>query len=150
MYQMLGILVAFIIVLTTSMYVLSVLASKMVTRAVQTRLRALEQITNGQIPDDWLRPFQRRVVKLRQASANEAQFARLGKRIQQQCVRRLDEMTRYTTNINFADGETTRRNIIETLKTQQQTWPTKGWSDWITSVETLDTPKENQEADLTL
>ncbi|HQE93109.1 MAG TPA: hypothetical protein PLQ66_10050 [Anaerolineae bacterium] len=134
-----GILVVFIIVMTGSMYGLSVLASKMVTRSIQERLKALQQITAGQVPANWLKPFQKRVAALRRRPAGDVQFARLGKRIQQHCLRLLDEMTRYTTNIHMADSETTQKEMVAYLKAQQAAWPAKDWRDWIAYVEALDT-----------
>lgn len=137
---LIAILAIFIAIMTGSMWGLTVLASKMVTRAIQDRLRALQQITEGRVPADWLKPFQKRVAALHRRSAGEAQFARLGGRIQRHCLKLLDEMTRYLTKVNFTDSEMTQREIIGLLKAYQQAWPTKDWRAWIADVETSDVP----------
>lgn len=145
--QFLILLIVFVAVMTGGMYGFSKLASKMVTRAIQDRLHALQEVVEGRIPDVWLKPFQRRVVTLRRNAASEAQFVRLGKRIQKHCLRNLDEMTRYIANVNIADTEATHRGILADLKSCQQTWPAKDWREWIAAVEALDTPHttgENQ------
>jgi hypothetical protein len=138
-------LIVFVAVMTGGMYGFTKLASKMVTRAIQDRLHALQEIVEGRIPDVWLKPFQRRVTALRRNAASEAQFARLGARIQKHCLRNLDEMTRYITNIKIADTEATHREILADLKAYQQTWPTKDWPEWIAHVEALDTPRAVEE-----
>jgi hypothetical protein len=138
-------LIVFVAVITGGMYGFTKLASKMVTRAIQDRLHALQEIVEGRIPDVWLKPFQRRVAALRRNAASEAQFARLGKRIQKYCLRNLDEMTRYITNIKIADTEATHKEILADLKAQQQAWPAKDWREWIAHVEELDTPHTIEE-----
>lgn len=143
--QFLVLLIVFVAVMTGGMYGFTKLASKMVTRAIQDRLHALQEVVEGRIPDIWLRPFQRRVATLRNNTAREAQFARLGGRIQKHCLRHLDEMTRYVTNINMVDSETTKQEIVDLLKRYQQTWPAKDWREWIAVVETLDTPRATEE-----
>lgn len=140
-------LLIFIVVMTGSMYAFTKLASKMVTHAIQDRLHALQAVVEGRIPDVWLKPFQRRVATLRRNAASEAQFARLAKRIQQRCLRNLDEMMRYITNINMVDSEMTKQEIVGLLKRYQQTWPAKDWREWIAAVETLDVPRETEEAE---
>jgi len=127
------------------MYGFSKLASKMVTNAIHGRLHALQEIVEGKVPADWLKPFQRRVAALRRNAASEGQFTRLGKRIQKRCLRNLDEMTRYITNINITDTEATHREIIAYLKAQQQTWPAKDWREWIAHVEALAMPQATEE-----
>ncbi|MBN2390977.1 MAG: hypothetical protein JXR84_09645 [Anaerolineae bacterium] len=136
---------AFIAVMTVGMYGFSKLASKMVTRAIHERLQALEAIVKGEIPDAWLKPFQRRAAALHRNAASEAQSSRLGARIQKRCLRNLDEMTRYVTNVNIADTETTHKTIIADLKAQQQTWLAKEWREWIAHVEALDTLRATEE-----
>jgi hypothetical protein len=143
--QFLVLLVVFVVVVAGGMFIFSKLASKMVTHAIQDRLHALQEIVEGRIPDVWLRPFQRRVTALRSKAASEAQFARLGRRIQKYCLRNLDEMTRYITNIKIADTEATHRTILADLKAQQQAWPAKDWREWIAHVEELDTPHPIEE-----
>lgn len=142
------ILIVFVVVLTVGMYGFTKLASKMVTRAIQDRLHALQKVVEGKIPDVWLKPFRRRVAALRRSAASEARFARLGERIRQHCLRNLDEMTRYVTNTNLADSETTHKEILANLKMLQQTWPDKHWRDWIAAVETLDTSSTAPENDV--
>ncbi len=144
-FPFLVILIVFIAVITGGMFGFSKLASKMVTRAIQNRLHALQAIVEGKIPDVWLKPFQRRSTTLRRNAASEAQFVRLGGRIQKHCLRNLDEMTRYITNVNMTDSETTHKEIVSLLKSYQQTWPAKDWRDWIAHVEALDTPRETGE-----
>ncbi len=139
-------LIVFVAVMTGGMYGFSKLASKMVTRAIQDRLHALQEVVEGRIPDVWLRPFQRRVATLRDNTASEARLARLGKRIQKYCLRHLDEMTRYVTNINMVDSEVTQQEIVGLLKTYQQTWPGKDWREWIAAVERLDIPDTTEVA----
>ncbi len=143
--QFLILLIVFIAVMTGGMYGFTKLASKMVTRAIQDRLHALQEVVEGRIPDVWLKPFQRRVVALRRNAASDAQFARLGGRIQKHCLRNLDEMTRYVTNVNMVDSEVTKQEIVGLLETYQQTWPTKDWRAWIADVEELDTPRAIEE-----
>ena len=138
-------LIVFIAVMTGGMYGFSKLASNMVTRAIQGRLHALEEIVEGQIPTDWLAPFERRVAALRRNAAGDAQFARLGGRIRKRCLRNIDEMTRYITNVNMADTEATHKEIIANLKAQQQAWVAKDWREWIAHVEALDTPRATAE-----
>jgi len=138
-------LLIFIVVMTGSIYAFTKLASKMVTRAIQDRLHALQEVVEGRIPDVWLRPFQRRVATLRNNTASEAQFARLGGRIQKHCLRHLDEMTRYVTNINMVDSEVTKQEIVGLLKTYRQTWPNKDWREWIADVEEPNTPRATEE-----
>jgi len=138
-------LLIFIVVMTGSMYAFTKLASKLVTRAIRDRLHALQEIVEGRIPDVWLKPFQRRVAALRRKAASDAQFARLGARVQKHCLRNLDEMTRYVTNINMADSEVTKQEIVGLLKTFQQTWPTKDWRAWLADVEALDMPHATEE-----
>ncbi len=145
MSQFLIILLVFVAVMTGGMYGFTKLASKMVTRAIQDRLHALQALVEGRIPDVWLKPFRRRVATLRRNTASEAQFARLGARIQKHCLRNLDEMTRYVTNINMVDSEVTKQEIVGFLKTYQQTWPAKDWREWIAGVEALDTPRATGE-----
>jgi hypothetical protein len=142
--------IAFIAVMTVGVYGFNKLASKIVTRAIHERLHALQEIVEGRVPDVWLKPFQRRVAALRRNAASEVQFTRLGKRIQKRCLRNLNEMTRYVTNVNIADTETTHKEIIADLKAQQQTWPAKDWREWIAHVEALDAPRatEEEETDL--
>jgi hypothetical protein len=143
-----GILVMFIVIMTGSMYGLSVIASKVVTRAIQERLRALQQLTEGRVPADWLKPFRRRAAALRQKATGDAQLARLARRIQKHCMRLLDEMTRYTANVNMADSEITQKEMIAYLKAQQAAWPTKDWREWIAHVEALDTPSATSDDDV--
>ncbi len=145
---LIAILIMFIAIMTGSMYGLTVLASKMVTRAIQDRLRALQQITEGRVPAAWLKPFQKRVAALRGRSAGDAQFAQLGGRIQRHCLNLLDEMTRYITKINFTDSEVTRGEIVGLLKAYQKAWPAKDWHAWIADVEGLDTPSATSENDV--
>ncbi|MGC9396557.1 MAG: hypothetical protein ACP5J4_17065 [Anaerolineae bacterium] len=137
--------IAFIALITGGMYGFSKLASNIVTRAIQQRLHALQEIVEGRIPDTWLKPFQKRVAALRRNAASEAQFEQFGKRIQKRCLRNLDEMTRYITNVNLADTETTHKAIIADLKAKQQAWPTKDWREWIAHVEALDMPSATEE-----
>lgn len=136
---------ALIAVMTGGMYGFSKLASKIVTRAIQERLHTLQEIVEGRIPAVWLSPFQRRVAALHRNAASEAQFARLGGRIQQRCLRNLDEMTRYITNVNMADTEATHKAIIADLKAQQQAWSAKNWREWIAAVDTLDMSRATEE-----
>ncbi len=143
--QFLVLLIVFVAVMTGGMYGFTKLASKMVTRAIQDRLHALQEIVEGRIPDVWLRPFQRRVAALRRNAASEAQCARLGGRIQKHCLRHLDEMTRCVTSIKIADTEATHREILADLKAYQQTWPAKDWREWIAAVEALDTPRATEQ-----
>ena len=143
--QFLILLIVFVAVMTGGMYGFSKLASKMVTRAIQERLHALQEVVEGRIPDVWLKPFQGRIATLRRNAASEAQLARLGKRIQKQCLRNLDEMTRYITNVNIADSEATHRGILADLKSRRQTWPAKDWREWIAAVEALDAPRATEE-----
>ncbi len=133
-------LVVFIVVMTGSMYVLSVIATNMVTRALRERLWTLQQITEGKVPANWLKPFRKRVAMLRRRVAGDAQFARLGEYIGKRCLSRLDEMTRFTANVNYADSVATQKDLVELLKTYQQAWGAKDWRDWIAAVEALDTP----------
>jgi hypothetical protein len=136
---------AFIAVMTGGLYGFSKLASNMVTRAIHERLHALEEIVEGEVPDAWLKRFQRRAAALRGNDASEAQFARLGKRVQKRCLRNIDEMIRYVTNINLADSETTQKQIVAELKAQQQAWLAKDWREWVAHVEALDTPRATEE-----
>ncbi len=145
MSQFLIILLVFVAVMTGGIYGFTKLASKMVTRAIQDRLHALQEIVEGRIPDAWLKPFQRRVVALRHSAASEVQFARLGARIQKRCLRNLDEMTRYTSNINFTDSEVTKQEIVALLRAYRQTWPNKDWREWVAHVEALATPRTTEE-----
>ena len=131
--------IAFIAVMTGGMYGFSRLASTIVTRAIQNRIHALEAIVEGRVPDVWLKPFQKRVAALRRNAASEAQFEQLGRRIQKRCLRNLDEMTRYVTNVNIADSEATHKRIIADLTVQRQAWPVKDWREWIAHVEALAT-----------
>jgi hypothetical protein len=144
-FPFLILLVVFVVVITGGMYAFSKLASKMVTHALQERLHALQEIVEGKVPSVWLKPFQRRVAVLRRKAADEAQFARLGERIQKRCLSNLDEMTRYITNVNIADTEATQKGIIAYLKAQQKAWPAKDWREWIAHVEELDTPRATEE-----
>ena len=151
MYLIIIALLAFIVVFTIGMYTISVVTSKFVTRTIQARLRALEQLTNEQVPDDWLRPFQRRVMTLHRASADDARLAQLGQKLQKRCLRRLEEMIRYTTNINLTDSKETQQEIVTILKAQQAVWESRKGREWITHVEALDdsnTLVETQENDL--
>ncbi len=145
MPELLIALLAFVAVMVGGMYGFSVLASKMVTHAIQTRLKALEQITNEQIPDDWLRPFRRRVAALRQTAADEGRFSRLSGRIQRHCLRNLDEMIRFTTRVNYTDSAATQKELLGILNTHRETWAAKEWRAWITHVEDLDKPAETGE-----
>ncbi len=148
MPQFFIILIVFVVVMVGGMYGFSTLASKMVTRAIQDRLRALQQITEGQVPADWLKPFRKRVAALRRRAASDAQFARLGDRIEQRCLSRLDEMTRFTAKVNYADSEATQKDLIGLLKAYQQAWPAKNWRDWIAHVEALDMPSTMPDDDV--
>lgn len=141
-------LIAFVVVLSGGMYGFSVLASKMLTRAIQDRLHALQEIVEGRIPDVWLKPFRRRTAALRRNAAGEARFARLGKRIQKRCLHHLEEMTQYTSKINFTDSELTQKEIVALLKTYQRTWPAKDWREWIAAVEALDTSSATPDGDV--
>jgi len=143
--QFLILLIVFVAVMTGGMYGFTKLASKMVTRAIQDRLHALQEVVEGRIPDVWLKPFQRRDATLRRNTASEARFARLGQRIQKHCLRNLDEMTRYVTNINMVDSETTKQEIVDLLKAYQQAWLAKDWREWIAAVEILDAPRATEE-----
>ena len=145
-YPLLILLVLFIVVMTVGLYGLSMVASKIVTRAVQDRLHALQQITEGKVPDVWLKPFRRRAATLRKKAAGDAQFKRLGQRIQKLCLRNLDEMTRYVTSVNMTDSETTHREVIALLKAYQRAWTTKDWRAWIADVEALDTARATKTA----
>ncbi|HOT91329.1 MAG TPA: hypothetical protein PLJ78_12525 [Anaerolineae bacterium] len=145
MPELLIILIVFVVVMVSGMYGFSVLASKLVTHAIQIRLKAVEQITAGRVPDDWLRPFQRRVATLRQTAAEEARFSRLSKHIQRRCLRNLDEMIRFTTRINYTDSAATQKELIGILNTYQEAWAARDWREWITDVENLDTPTETGE-----
>jgi len=139
------VLIVFVVVLTGGMYGFSVLASKLLTCAIQDRLHALQEIVEGRVPDVWLKPFRRRTAALRRKGASEAQFTRLAKRIQKRCLRHLEEMTQYTSKINFTDSELTQKEIVGLLQTYRQTWTTKDWREWIAAVEALDTPRESKE-----
>jgi len=143
-------LIAFVAVLTGGMYGFSVLASKLLTHAIQDRLHALQDIVEGRIPDVWLKPFRRRAEVLRRNAASEAQFIRLAKRIQKRCLHHLDEMTRYTTSVNFTDSELTQKEIVALLQRYQKIWATKDWRAWIAAVEALDTlrPAEEDQTNL--
>jgi hypothetical protein len=145
MDQFLVVLIVFIVVITGGMLAFSRLASKMVTRAIQERLHALQEIVEGGVPHAWLRPFRRRVVALRRHTASTAQRARLGKRIQKHCLRNLEEMLRYVTNVNLADSETTHKQLIADLKAQQQTWLARDEHTWIAHVEALDVSRATEE-----
>ena len=139
--------IGFFAIFALMTYGATIITSKYVTQMLEARLEALEQLVNEQrVPDDWLRPSRQKLEATQRAG--EVKLKRLGKQTHRHCMRKLEEMIRYTTEVNFADSEETRRTVASALKAQREIWESRDWRAWIDVLETPEAPPETVDESL--
>lgn len=140
-------IIGFSVLFALTMYWANKLTEKYVVRIMDTRFTSLEQIVNDKrVPDAWLRPFRKKLAKARNAGANDVKLTRLGQQTQQRCLRELEEMIRYATDVNFTDTRETKSVIIAELKAQRELWETMDWQAWIAVLDAPEAPPVTEDA----
>jgi hypothetical protein len=139
--------IGFFAIFALMTYGATIITSKYVTRMIEERLEALEQLVNEQrAPEDWLRPSRQKLDAARRAG--ESRLARLGEQTHKRCIRKLEEMIRYTTEVNFADSEATRKTVASALKAQHELWESRDWRAWIDILDVPEAPPETTDGGL--
>ena len=139
--------IGFFAIFALMTYGATIITSKYVTRMIEERLEALEQLVNEQrVPDDWLRPSRQKLEATQRAG--EVKLKRLGEQTHRRCMRKLEEMIRYTTEVNFADSEATRKTVASALKAQHELWESRDWRAWIDILDVPEAPPETTDGGL--
>lgn len=97
---------------------------------IAIRQRAAQCIVEeGRVPEEWARPYRRRLDSLQRKGGSPAEAERIGQRAQARFLRQLDDLTRYFERARCFDTEETRRLVLRSLEERRDQWAAAAWQD---------------------
>ncbi len=122
--------VILVAVFTLLVYLTNRWAAGYISRILEARIAAIQQIVNDEIvPVSWMEPYQARIAKLEQKGAPAAKIERVKRQAQKRCLKQMEELLAYVENVNYEDGELTKKTLVTSLTEQKVRWATPAWEE---------------------
>lgn len=97
-------------------------------RRAESQFRAIEHIANaGRPPEEWLLPYRQIIEKLHQSGASTDAIERQGRKAQQHCLRRLDQLIHFMKDGSFYDSPESKITVLERMEERRAQWAAQGW-----------------------
>ncbi|MBO0993765.1 hypothetical protein IPU53_12145 [Bacillus sp. SD088] len=81
----------------------------------------LEEVANGEIPEQWSRHYQTKIKKL-EAKGNTERISHIQRTAQKTYAKKLQRLVHYIQKTNLVDSEETRSTLLSDLEKTRQQW----------------------------
>jgi len=121
-----------IVVFVGITYLANHLLSVYIGRMIGGRLDDIDQLVNEEkVPGLWLQPFRQKFIAARRSGADAEALARIGEHARQQCLRKLDDLLKYSEYVRLADTPETKELVLDSLRVQRTRWVEMTGAAWM-------------------
>ena len=98
------------------------------TGEIESRMRAAESIVNrDQLPDEWLKPYRKRIAALRERGKDQDEIEQVGRTALAGSLRQIDGLIKFFESSSLVDSAESRETLLGSLREKKMRWAAASW-----------------------